>query len=76
MTEMSPVRLRRWTRQEYDRMIEAGVLTPEDRVELIEGEILTMTPRGSAHVTAVSPATRSRRRALPGAAIAVSDLLA
>src|SRR5439155_26550015 len=26
----SAVQMRRWTRQEYDRMIEAGVLTPED----------------------------------------------
>ena len=37
MTDVSAVQTRRWTRQEYDRMIEAGVLTPEDRVELIEG---------------------------------------
>jgi hypothetical protein len=38
MTDTSPVQLRRWTREEYDRMIDAGVLTPEDRVELIEGD--------------------------------------
>ena len=25
------VQLRRWTREEYDRMIDAGVLTTEDR---------------------------------------------
>jgi Uma2 family endonuclease len=35
-------------------MIETGVLTPDDRVELIEGEILTVTPQGSAHATALS----------------------
>ena len=50
---MSVVQARRWTRQEYDRMIEAGVLTPDDRVELIDGEILAMTPQGSPHATAV-----------------------
>ena len=50
---MSTVQLRRWTRQEYDLMIEAGVLTPEDRVELIDGEILAMTPQRSPHATAV-----------------------
>ena len=60
---MSAVQARRWTRQEYDRMIEAGVLTPEDRVELIEGEILEMTPQGSAHATGVSLAQEALRAA-------------
>ena len=60
---MSVVQARRWTRQEYDRMIEAGLLTPEDRVELIEGEILAMTPQGSAHATGVSLAQEALRAA-------------
>ena len=60
---MSAVQARRWTRQQYDRMIEAGVLTPEDRVELIEGEILAMTPQGSAHATGVSLAQEALRAA-------------
>jgi Uma2 family endonuclease len=51
---MSAVQVRRWTRQEYERMTEAGVLTPNDRVELIGGEILTVTPQKSPHATAVS----------------------
>jgi len=50
---MDTVQARRWTRHEYDRMIEAGILTPNDRVELVDGEILAMTPQGSAHATAV-----------------------
>jgi Uma2 family endonuclease len=44
---------RRWTRDEYDRMVEAGILGPEDRVELIEGEILSMSPQKSPHATGV-----------------------
>src|SRR5437773_2956171 len=48
------VQLRRWSRQEYERMIDAGVLTPQDRVELIDGEIVTMTPQKSRHATGVS----------------------
>jgi Uma2 family endonuclease len=54
MTDSTAVQTRRWTRQEYDRMIEAGVLTSEDRVELIEGEILTMTPQRSGHAAPVT----------------------
>ena len=50
---MSAVQARRWTRQEYERMVDAGVLTENDRVELIGGEILTVTPQKSADATAV-----------------------
>jgi len=57
------VQLRRWTREEYDRMIDAGVLTPEDRVELIDGEIVTVTPQKSRHATTVIVATGVLQRA-------------
>ena len=61
---MSAVQVRRWTRQEYERMADAGVLTPNDRVELIGGEILTVTPQKSAHATVVSLANEALRNAL------------
>ena len=50
---MSAVLARRWTRQEYERMVKAGVFPPGERAELIDGEVLKMTPQGSAHATAV-----------------------
>jgi len=41
---MSAVELRRWTRDEYERMIRAGIFAPEERVELIDGEIIHVLP--------------------------------
>lgn len=43
----------RWTREQYERMVEAGVLGEDDRVELIEGKIVTTSPQGSQQATSV-----------------------
>jgi Uma2 family endonuclease len=44
--------LRRWTPKEYFRAAETGVFDPEERLELIEGEIFRMSPQDSPHATA------------------------
>lgn len=44
---------RRFTADEYHRMAEAGVLRHDDRVELVDGEIVEMTPIGSRHAACV-----------------------
>jgi Uma2 family endonuclease len=44
---------RRFTVEDYHRMGRAGILAEDDRVELIEGEIVEMPPIGSPHGGAV-----------------------
>jgi Uma2 family endonuclease len=44
---------RLFTVDEYHRMGEAGILRPDERVELIEGEIVQMTPIGPRHAGCV-----------------------
>jgi Uma2 family endonuclease len=43
---------------EYHRMGEVGILTERDRVELIEGELIAMSPIGSEHAGTVNALTR------------------
>ena len=45
--------VRRWTRQEYEHLAAQGVFAPAERVELIEGEIVAMTPQGTLHAAAI-----------------------
>ena len=47
-----PLPTRRWTRAEYDRLIEAGFFAPGDPVELLGGELIVSEPQGSRHHTA------------------------
>ncbi len=59
----------RLTVDEYHRMAEAGVLAPDARVELIEGEIIDMSPIGTRHGSTVLRLTHLLNRACEDHAI-------
>ena len=46
VADTPPVR-RRFTTHEYDRMGEAGILREDERIELLDGEIIEMSPIGT-----------------------------
>src|SRR5262245_53286775 len=60
---------RPFTVEEYDRMVEVGILGKEDHVELIEGEIVEMSPIGARHAACVARANALLVPALVGKAI-------
>jgi Uma2 family endonuclease len=62
------VRKRLFTVAEYYRMAEAGILSEDDRVELIEGEVLSMAPIGDRHAGTVDFLAESFLRHLGGRA--------
>jgi Uma2 family endonuclease len=55
-----------FTVDEYYRMADAGIFTEDDRVELIEGEILEMSPIGHRHMVCVDRANDLLTSALRG----------
>jgi Uma2 family endonuclease len=48
---------RRFTVDDFYRMAQAGILTEDDRVELIEGQVVEMAPIGSGHASRVARLT-------------------
>ncbi len=48
------IRIRQWTRLEYDRLIETGFFQAGDKVELLGGQLMVAEPQGSRHAAAVS----------------------
>ena len=55
---LSLVRNRRFTVAEYHKMIETGILGEDEHVELLEGEIVQMSPQEKPHARAMAKLNR------------------
>jgi Uma2 family endonuclease len=66
---------RRWTLAEYERLIEDGYFQPGERAELINGEILAMTPQKSRHAGTVILVQEALRAAFGTAMTVRTQLL-
>ena len=60
----APLTVRRWTRAEYDRLVELGVFDGEP-LELIGGQLVVAEPQGAYHASAISAVEYAVRAVLP-----------
>lgn len=57
------LQLKRWTRAQYEHLVEQGVFMPDDRVELMDGLLIVAEPQSSYHYTAIGLVVRALTRA-------------
>ena len=63
MKQVERPKLRRWSRGEYARLIDHGILDEDDPVELLDGLLLVKEPQHSPHRTAVLLTAKALERA-------------
>lgn len=67
MRVMASYETRRFSRAEYDKLIEIGFFQPGDPIELIGGELMVAEPQGAEHYTAICKTARALEAAFgPG----------
>jgi Uma2 family endonuclease len=59
-----PPGTRRWSRLEYERLIDLGVFRPGERLELLDGALVVREPQGSRHAAAIRRVLAALRSAL------------
>jgi Uma2 family endonuclease len=64
MKDATPAK--RWTRIEYERLVDEGVLGPDNRIELLGGALVVREPQGSPHAMGIRMAEEALRRAFAG----------
>jgi Uma2 family endonuclease len=58
-----PVPMKRWTRVEYERLVDCGIFELGDRIELIDGLLLVSEPQSSPHYTSIQLVQQALARA-------------
>ena len=66
---MTSTSVRLFSQDEYHRMKEAGILDPDERVELLEGQIISMAAKNPPHSATNLCAAEYLRTLLPGLAL-------
>lgn len=66
--DMPEVRVRPLRRVEYDMLVDHGMLTEQDRIELLDGELVAMSPQNEPHARIVEALTERLVPALAGTA--------
>ena len=61
--EPSSVKTRHWTRVEYDRLVETGFFQPDEKLELLGGDLVVREPQATPHATAIRLIARALRAA-------------
>ena len=55
--------MRRFTRREYERLVEDGFFRPDERLELLDGLLVVREPQGTEHATTLVLVHTALRRA-------------
>src|SRR6266849_5665291 len=55
--------LHRWTRQQYERLIDHGLLDEDEPIELLDGLLLVKEPQASPHRTSILLTAKALERA-------------
>ena len=58
------IKTRRWSRVEYERLIEKGIFLPDDRIELLAGELVVREPQRTPHTMGIGLVGEALRQAL------------
>ena len=64
METLATPRARRWSRVEYDRLIDLGMFEPSERLELLDGVLMVREPQGSRHAAGIRRVLAALHRAL------------